>query len=91
LWNKSLVEFHLLIRRAKETIYPVAIAFGSSFETPLKAIVDGNGELLADAWYDNNLVLKQMFKQGYLPIVKPNKGRGRKIATIVLLFIGKYG
>jgi hypothetical protein len=46
--------------------------------TLLRAIVDGNGELLADAWYDNNLILKQMFKQGYLPIVKPNKGRGRK-------------
>jgi hypothetical protein len=68
----------LLVRKAKETIYPVAIAFGPSFLTPLRALVKGNGELLADAWYDNNIILKQMFKAGYLPIVKPNKGRGRK-------------
>jgi hypothetical protein len=59
----------LLIRRAKETIYPVAIAFGSNFLTPLRAIVSGSKELLADAWYDKNLISKQMFKQGYLPIV----------------------
>ena len=77
-WNKSLVEFHLLVRKATSIVYPVAIAFGSSFLTPLKALVKGNGELLADAWYDNNLILKQMFEAGYLPIVKPNKGRGRK-------------
>jgi hypothetical protein len=77
-WNKSLIEFHLLVRKAKETVYPVAIAFGSSFLTPLRAIVSGEGELFADAWYDNNLILKRMFKQGYLPIVKPTKGRVRK-------------
>jgi hypothetical protein len=59
-------------------VYPVAIAFGSSFLTPLRALVKGNEELLADAWYDNNLILKQVFEVGYLPIVKPNKGRGRK-------------
>jgi hypothetical protein len=68
----------LLVRKARETVYPVAIAFGSSFLTPLRAIVSGEGELFAYAWYDNNIILKQMFKQGYLPIVKPNKGRGRK-------------
>jgi len=73
-----LVEFHLLVRKAKETVYPAAIAFGSSFLTPLRALTQGKGELLADAWYDNNLILKAMFKAGYLPIVKPNKGRGRK-------------
>jgi hypothetical protein len=73
-----LVEFHLLVRKAEETCYPVAVAFGSDFLTPLRAIVAGSKELLAGAWYDNNLILKQIFKAGYLPIVKPNKGRGRK-------------
>jgi hypothetical protein len=38
-------------------------------------LTQGKGELLADAWYDNNLILKAMFKAGYLPTVKPNKGR----------------
>jgi hypothetical protein len=41
-------------------------------------LVKGNGELLSDAWYDNNIILKQMFKAGYLPLVKPNKGIDRK-------------
>jgi len=28
IWNKSLVEFYLLVRKAEETCYPVAIALG---------------------------------------------------------------
>ena len=68
----------MLVRKAGKTTYPAAIAFGSNFLAPLRAIVEGKGELLADAWYDNNLILKRMFKAGYQPIVKPNKGRGRK-------------
>jgi hypothetical protein len=48
-WNKSLVEFHLLIRKVVNTVYPVAIAFGSSFLTPFRALVKGEGELLAAA------------------------------------------
>lgn len=77
-WNKNLIEFHLLVRKASGTIYPAAVAFGSYFTAPLRAIISGKGELLADSWYDNNLLLKAMFKAGYIPIVKPNKGRGRK-------------
>jgi hypothetical protein len=77
-WNKNLIEFHLLIRKSKENIYPVSIAFGSEFLTPLRAIVNGKGELFIDSWYDNNLILKHIFKAGYLPIVKPNKSRNRK-------------
>ena len=76
-WNKSLVEFHLLVRKARATIYPVALAFGSRFKDPLRALAKGRGYLLADAWYDNNLTLKQIFKLGYKPIVKPNKQKGR--------------
>ncbi|MDT7858473.1 MAG: hypothetical protein RQ930_00250 [Candidatus Aenigmarchaeota archaeon] len=63
-----MVEFHLLIRKAANTVYPVPIAFGSSFLAPLRAT----------AWYDNNIILKAMVKAGYLPLVKPNKVRGRK-------------
>ena len=77
-WNKNLIEFHLLIRKSKETIYPVSITFGSNFLTPLRTIVNGKGELFANTFYDNNLILKQMFKAGYIPIVKPNKSRNRK-------------
>jgi hypothetical protein len=47
--NKSLVEFHLLIRKAANRVYPVAIAFDSSFLTPFRVLVKGEGELLAAA------------------------------------------
>jgi hypothetical protein len=51
-------------------------------------MVAGRKELLADAWYDNNLVLKQMFKKGYLPVVKPNKGR---VENTIVEKQGRYG
>lgn len=38
-------------------------------------MVKGEGKLLADAWYDDNKGIGEMFKQGYEPIVKPNKNR----------------
>ena len=78
-WNINLTEFHLLIRVNEETIYPSNILFGS--ETPervsKKILVSGRGELLADSWYDDRKAIREMFKQGYNPVVKPNKKRFR--------------
>ena len=60
------------------TIYPISIAFKSDFLIPLRALVEGKGKLCADAFYDNNLISKHMFKAGYLQIIKPNNSRNRK-------------
>jgi len=38
-------------------------------------LIEGNGDLLADAWYDDNLAIKTMFQHGYRPIIKPNQSR----------------
>ena len=88
-WRGDTVEFHLLVRIAGDkgsgTVYPAAVAFGSTSGTPLRAIVPG--ELMADAWYDSREVLRSMFKMGYTPIVKPagNRERGmwRKKARVI--------
>jgi len=79
-WKKNdELEFHTLTRITKGTVYPSSVYFGSV--RPSKAVnnvlVEGSGDLLCDAWYDDNDSLKIMFKRGYTPYVSPNTGRWR--------------
>ena len=76
-WKNKTVEYHLLTRIAKETVYPASVFFGSV--NPSRAtgetLIEGNDDLLGDAWYDDNLAIKTMFQHGYNPIIKPNQNR----------------
>jgi len=76
-WKIEETEVHVCNRIAKETIYPVGISFRTdSVNAPVKECVPkGEGELLADAWYDAKKAIQVMFEKGYTPLVCPNKRR----------------
>ena len=77
-WNKKSLIFHLSCRITKETVYPTGIHYGlgnTVKESVEGCLVKGKGDVLADAWYDDNDSLGVMFKSGYQPIVKSNKER----------------
>ena len=48
LWSKDTIEFHILARKSRYTLYPVSVGFGSDFRTPIRTLVDGKGLLFAD-------------------------------------------
>jgi hypothetical protein len=73
LRDKKLVEIHVLTRKAKLSLYASSFSFGSSKLDACEALKNGNGYLLADRWYDNKYVVKEIAKHGYIPIVKPRK------------------
>lgn len=77
-WNSKLISFHLVIR-VGITVYPVSIArdsynVGKDIE---RVIVKGRGYCYCDRWYDVNPVYKVLIKNGYIPVIKPNR-RGSK-------------
>jgi len=79
-WKKNdELEFHTLTRITKGTVYPSSVYFGSV--RPSKAVdnvlIEGSGDLLCDAWYDDNDSIGIMFNRGYVPYVSPNTGRWR--------------
>lgn len=79
-WVKNDLAFHVSCRITKETVYPIGLHFGigkTVKESVEGCLVKGEGDLLADAWYDDNDSLGIMFKFGYSPIVKTNKQRWR--------------
>jgi len=78
-WKNKGLEFHVLTRITRGTVYPSCVYFSSV--SPSEAVdhvlVEGGKELLCDAWYDDNKALRTMFKRGYTPYVSPNTGRWR--------------
>jgi hypothetical protein len=64
---------------AYKTVYPVGISFrkGSVLAPVDESVPKGEGKLLADAGYDDNRAIRNMFEKGYTPIVCPNKNRIR--------------
>ena len=78
-WNKNETEFHVLNRICKDTVYPVNISFlKGSVVAPVSEVAEkGEGDLLADAWYDNEETIEVLFKRNYIPIICPNKNRWR--------------
>jgi len=75
LWNKSNIEFNLLSRISRGTVYPVSISFGNDADSIKEMLVEGKKQLYADSWYDQNKTFRAMIKHGYIPIIKPNKER----------------
>jgi len=77
-WTKEPLVFHVSCRITKETVYPIGIFYGRGKtvkESVEGCLVEGSGDLLADAWYDSNEALGLMVRLGYKPIVRPNKER----------------
>lgn len=78
-WRIEEIEIHVCNRICKETIYPVGVSFlRHNVVSPVReAVPKGNGELLADAWYDERKTIQHLFKIGYEPLICPNKMRYR--------------
>lgn len=76
-WHKDETEFHILNRICKDTVYPVNISFlKGTVVAPVSEIAEkGEGDLLADAWYDNEETIEVLFKRNYTPIICPNENR----------------
>ena len=75
--DKTLVEIHILTRKAKLSLYASSFNFGSSKLDACKSLKKGRGYLLADRWYDDRHVIKAIGKNGYVPVVKPRKYKAR--------------
>ena len=78
-WHCREVEFHTLVRVGNGFLYPVNACFGSVSPKVVakRILIPGKGKLLADRWYDDNIVFKYAIKNGYEPVIKPNKNRDR--------------
>ena len=88
-WKTKTTEVFVCNRIAKETVYPIGASFlKGSVLAPIKEVVRrGEGELLADAWFDERKTIEFLFKKGYIPLICPNKRRSkgyyRKISRIL--------
>ena len=76
-WNIQEIEVTLCNRIAKQSVYPVGISFlRDKVASPVKeAVPKGRSFLYADAWYDDNETIKELFNKGYFSIICPNKRR----------------
>lgn len=73
----KLVEVTVCNKICNQTVYPVGISFlRDCVVSPVnESVPNGDGDALADAWYDEIETIKSLFKKGYTPIVCPNKNR----------------
>lgn len=88
-WHMAETGFHLLNRITEGTVYPVSICPDTLDPIPntQNVIVPGHGFFMGDKWYDVNGVFRIAFKNGYDPLISPQRTRdsghwrklGRKI------------
>lgn len=78
-WKIEECEVFVCNKIAKETVYPIGASFlkGSVLAPVKEAVTRGEGELLADAWFDERKTIGFLFKKGYVPLICPNKRRSR--------------
>jgi len=78
-WHHDEVEFHVTNRILKGVVYPVGTSLITTtvHEPVEEATPLGEGNLYADAWYDDNKSMGVLFNKGYTPIICPNKNRWR--------------
>lgn len=76
-WRQYETGFHLLSRIQGQTVYPVSMCTDTLDPVPntRDAMVPGSGPLMGDAWYDVNKVFRDVFRQGYVPLICPNRNR----------------
>lgn len=97
-WKIDEVEVTVCNRIAKQTVYPIGISFlrGEVVNPVKEAVPQGRSFLYADAWYDDNATIKELFEKGYFPVVCPNKRRyhgywRRKARRIYRQPINRFG
>lgn len=78
-WHNGNNSFHLLNRVHKGTVYPVSMAMDTFDPLPntRDTIVPGTGLFMGDKWYDVNGVFRTAYRNGYTPLISPQRGRGR--------------
>jgi len=78
-WHKGHNSFHLLNRVHKGIVYPVSITVDTVNPIPntRDAIIAGHGFFMADKWYDVNGVFRIAYNHGYVPLISPQRTRGR--------------
>jgi hypothetical protein len=76
-WHQNDTGFHLLNRIHEGTVYPVNITTDTLDPIPntRELIVPGHGYFMGDKWYDVNGVFIIAYKNGYTPIISPQKRR----------------
>ena len=79
--HKTINGFHLITRISRETVYPAGITNDTFNPVPntRDVVVDGNGFILADRWYDVNDVYKIAYKNGYIPLISPQRTRRKRL------------
>lgn len=75
-WDRRTMSFHS-VNRVSKTVYPVSVSPDTLDPVPnvQKVLVPGNGHMMDDAWYDVDGVFRELWKSGYIPLIKPNKDR----------------
>jgi hypothetical protein len=76
-WHNNHYSFHLVNRIHEGTVYPVSITKDTYDPIPntRDAIIPGNGDFMADKWYDVNGIFRIVYKEGYTPIISPQRTR----------------
>lgn len=77
-WHQRNTGFHLLNRIAEGTVYPVSMSPDTFNPIPntRDTLVPGEGFLMGDKWYDVNGVYRIVYRNGYTPLIKPQRSRG---------------
>ena len=78
-WHMENSSFHAINRISKETVYPASITKDTLDPVPNaeNAMVKGFGFLMGDKWYDVNGVFRTIFRKGYIPLISPQRTRGK--------------
>lgn len=76
-WHIKDTGFHLVNRIHEETVYPVNITRDTIDPIPntRDVMVPGHGEFMGDKWYDVNGVFRILYREGYVPIISPQRTR----------------
>ena len=76
-WHNNHYSFHLVNRIHEGTVYPVSITKDTFNPIPntRDAIVPGQGDFMGDKWYDVNGIFRIVYKEGYTPIISPQRTR----------------
>lgn len=76
-WYIEKQSFHLVNRIHEGTVYPVSVTKDTYDPIPntRNVIIPGNGFFMGDKWYDVNGVFGIVYKNGYTPLISPQRTR----------------
>jgi len=76
-WHMDTTGFHLVNRIGNGTVYPVSVCPDtfSPVHNTRDSIIPGEGLFMGDKWYDVNGVFRIVYKNGYTPLISPQRTR----------------